>query len=113
MEKKKDVGSQMRFSDHELKLVQATFKDNIDLLKLMRKVFLPELDPKAPLSQNIDLWMTLDLNGDPEQVLINIKARNLLITHIEQRLMELQGLSHITIETEEEKAIREKKDSTK
>lgn len=104
----------MRFSDHELKLVQATFKDNDELLKLMRKVFLPELDPKAPLSQNIDLWMTANLdNMDPEQIAIEVKARNKLIIHIEQRLLELQGLSNMKVETAEEAEKRAKLDSTK
>lgn len=114
MDKKKEPGSQMRFSDHELKLVQATFKDNDELLKLMRKVFLPELDPKAPLSQNIDLWMTANLdNMDPEQIAIEVKARNKLIIHIEQRLLELQGLSNMKVETAEEAEKRAKLDSTK
>lgn len=104
----------MRFSDRELKLVQATFKDNEELLKLLRKVFLPVIDPAAPLGQVIDLWMTANYDQlDPEQIAIEVKARQKLILHIEQRLLELQGLSNMKLETEEEKAIREKKDSSK
>ena len=114
MEKKKEPGSQMRFSDHELKLVQAAFKDNEELLKLLRKVFLPEIDPKAPLSQVIDLWMTANYDTlDPEQIAIEVKARQKLILHIEQRLMELQALSNMKVETAEEAAARTKQDSSK
>lgn len=113
MDKKKEPGSQMRFSENELALLRGAFYENDELIKTLRKLFLPELDPKAPLGQNIDLWMTLDLNGDPEQVILNIKARNLLIAHLEQRLMELKTLANLVEETQEQRGIRAQKDSAK
>jgi len=42
---------QMRFTESELDLIRRTFKGNEALLKLLRKVFLPEIDPDAPLGQ--------------------------------------------------------------
>lgn len=88
-DKKKQV---MRFSEEELELMKATFADNDNLIKAMRKMFLqmplnavdlsvltgrfkdkelnrvvrkeflPELNADVPLGQQIDFWMTVPLN---------------------------------------------------
>lgn len=89
-------GQQMRFSKEELALIKSAFKGNTDLLKLMRKVFLPELDPTAPLGQIIDLWMTVPVKEmTAEQAQVNILARNSLIMHVEQQLLQLQALAEM------------------
>src|SRR5690348_14705345 len=107
-------GRQMRFTEGELSLIRSTFKGNTDLLKLMRKVFLPELDPKAPFGQMIDLWMTVPLKQlSPEQAAIQLIARNELINHLDQMLMQLQALAEMKEETPEEATERRKKDSSK
>jgi len=109
-----DKGQQMRFTDEELGLIKTTFKGNEKLLKLLRKVFLPEYDPNAPLGQVIDLWMTLDLGQlTPQEQAVRIYARNSLISHIETRLIELNVLADKKEETPAEKAERERKDSVK
>ena len=109
-----EKGQQMRFTDSELDLIRRTFKGNETLLKLLRKVFLPEIDPDAPLGQIIDLWMTVPVNQlPPDQAIVNLLARNQLIMHIEQQLMQLQKLAEMSEETEEEKRERIKKDSVK
>ena len=109
-----DKGQQMRFSDEELSLIKTTFKGNEKLLKLLRKVFLPEYDPQAPLGQTIDLWMTLDLGSlTPEEQRVRIHARNSLIMHIESRLIELNTLADRKEETQAEKKERMEKDSLK
>ena len=97
------TGQQMRISDEELALIKGMYADNEGALKLLRKIFLPELEPDMPLGQNIDLWMTLDLaDQSPEQAIINLKARNLLIQHVEQRLMQLKTLAGGKTETVEQ-----------
>lgn len=107
-------GSQMRFSDEEVQLMKNTFAGNEDLLKLIRKVFLPEVDPKAPLGQVIDLWMTVKIEEmTPEQALINIKARNSLISHVDMCLMQLGILAGQKDETVEETKARIAKNSAK
>lgn len=104
----------MRYSDEELTLIKKTFKGNEMLLKLLRKVFLPEYDPNAPIGQVIDLWMTLDLGGlSPEQSQVRLWARNSLITHIEHMLNELNILAEKKEETPAEVAARIEKDSVK
>lgn len=106
-------GRQMRFTEQELSLIKNTFKDNEELLKLMRKVFLPEIDPKAPLGQMIDLWFSLPIKElTPEQAQINILARNSLIMHLDQQLIQLGVLANQG-ETMEEVAKRIKKNSAK
>ena len=84
----------MRFSEEELGVIKGVFKNNPKLLKLLRKVFLPEYDPNAPLGQTVDLWMTVDIRGlTPDQALIRLLARNELITHVEQQLLQLNILA--------------------
>jgi len=61
-------GRQMMYTEDELTLIKATFKNNEKLLKLMRKVFLPEYDPNAPLGQVIDLWLSLPVNAHRKPV---------------------------------------------
>lgn len=107
-------GNGMRITDDELKVIKATFGGNEPLLKILRKIFLPEIDASAPIGQTIDLWMTVAIeNMTPEQALINIKARNILITHIEQQLMQIKLLSEVKEETIEQLEERLSKDSTK
>ncbi len=107
-------GQQMRITPSERALISNTFKSQDELLRVMRKIFLPELDPKAPLGQIIDLWMTIKQEGlSPEEKLINIQARNQLIMHIEQCLMQLQLIAETEDETPEQALERLKKDSAK
>lgn len=89
-----ETGQQMRYTEEEINLIKSTFKDNEKLLKLLRKTFLPEYDPQAPLGQTVDLWMTVPPSElTPEYAYVNWKARNNLIAHVEQQLMQLDFLS--------------------
>lgn len=103
----------MRFTDDELHLIKSTFGGNEALLKVLRKVFLPEYDPTAPLGQVIDLWLNLDLEGKSEvDREIRIRARNEMIMHTEQMILQLKLLSERE-ETVEEALNRKRKDSAK
>lgn len=106
----------MRFTDEELSLLKNTFKDNEKLLKLLRKVFLPEYDPEAPLGQTVDrLWMGLDMLAQMSPhdrelaILVHLKLNN----HVERQLIQLDALAKQEAESEEAKAKRIKKDSAK
>lgn len=104
----------MRFTPEELALLKGAFADNDALLMVLRKVFLPELDPVAPIGQLIDLWMTVDVRTmNPEQAQVLILARQQLIGHLEQQLMQIQILANQKEETADEAAARQQKDSTK
>lgn len=112
--KRPEAGQQMRITDAELGLIKATFAENDLLLKLLRKIFLPELDPNTPIGQNLDLWMTLSVeNLTPEDALINIKARNTVIQHVEMCLQQLRILAGRKDETPEQTKDRLRQDSSK
>ncbi|KKQ75521.1 MAG: hypothetical protein US97_C0039G0010 [Microgenomates group bacterium GW2011_GWF1_38_5] len=103
----------MRITPEEKTVIEQTFGNNTKLLKLMRKIFLPEYDPSAPVGQVVDLWTIKDISSmTPEEVKVYFMTRRDLILHIESQLMQLQALSQKT-ETVEEALKRQKKDSTK
>jgi hypothetical protein len=105
---------EMRISENEIKLIKSTFKDNEGLLKLLRKIFLPEITSDAPLGQNIDLWMTIPVNQMTEQqALSNLLARNQLIQHVESQLLQLKILAETDAKSLEEAREALKKDSNK
>jgi hypothetical protein len=69
-----------------------TLKNSEDILKVLRKTFLPTIDGDAPFNQVVDLWMTIDLKDkDPKEALTMITAREKLITYLEQQLKVLEG----------------------
>ncbi len=106
------AAQEMRITEKERELLRATFGDNLPLLKLLRKVFLPEIMPEAPLGQNIDLWMSVRIDEmSPEQALINLKARNILIQHIETQLQALNALSQPEPTEDEVKEINKRNSS--
>lgn len=99
------VKQEMRITEKDKALLKATYAGNDALIKLLRKIFLPEIQADAPLGQNIDLWMTIPVdNMSPEQALINLKARNTVIGHIELQLQVLQALANGEELTPEAKA---------
>ena len=105
----------MRFSDEELKLLNDTFSTRQDLLILLRKFFLqgnldevekesvklfgtfnllpiikktylPELDLDTPLGQLLDFWLLVDTKGrNLDDLQVELYARHALITYINQR----------------------------
>ena len=106
----------MRFTDAELGQLKAMFggDDKLGNIKLLRKLFLPNYDADAPLQQNIDLWMTINLSDlTPEEALIRMYARNEVISHLEQRLNQIAILANMEMETPQEREDRLAKDSTK
>lgn len=94
---------QSRITDEDLAVIKGLFADNESALKLMRKIFLPEIDVTAPLGQVVDMWMPVEIDDvTPEQALVNIKARKTLIVHIETCLMQLRNMAGTKDETVEQ-----------
>lgn len=105
---------EMRISDTDLSMIKNTFAGKDELLKVIRKIFLPEITADAPIGQSLDLWMTLKVEDmSPEDALINIKARNTVIQHVEMCLNQLKVLAGMKEESVEETKKRLKKDSNK
>lgn len=104
----------MRITEAEMEVIRSTFRGNETLLKLLRKIFLPEIDPAAPIGQIIDLWMTMDVkNLLPEQAMVRLIARNELITHVEQQLLQLKVLSEQEVPSKVAVAATRSKNSSK
>jgi len=107
-------GQEMRITDADLSMLKNTFADNDELLKLLRKIFLPEITASAPIGQNLDLWMTLKLEDmSPEQAMVKILARNTVISHIESCLGQIKILAGQKTETVEQTKANLKKNSNK
>jgi hypothetical protein len=102
----------MRITPEEIELIKSTFRGNEKLLKLLRKIFLPEISVDAPLGDQIDLWMTIPVEGTDRDK-INIIARKQLIQHLEQSLVQLKVLAETEAKTLEEIREKVKKDSNK
>jgi hypothetical protein len=110
----KNNQQEFRITDKDFYLIKSTFAENDELLKTLRKIFLPELDANAPVGQQIDLWMNAEVdNMSAEDALINIKARNLFIKHLEGCLVQLKVLAGKKDETIEATKDRLKRDSSK
>jgi len=110
-----------RFTKDEIALVKLTFKNNLKLLRAIRKVFLqielteeedimirktikgdvhailsklflPQIDGDAPIKEVLDLMMTIDLvSRIPEDAKWHMRARKKLIRYLEQSLYLLEG----------------------
>ena len=107
-------GQQRRITDSELAIIKGLFADNEEALIVMRKVFLPEYDPNAPLNQVVDLWLTVDFEGkSSEEKIILIEARNQIIKHIEACLNQLKFLAGKKDESVEATKERLSKNSNK
>lgn len=105
----------MRFSEQELLTLKQMFggENNESRIKLLRKVFLPEYDPNAPLQQNIDLWMTVPIKDlSMEEAYVRLIARNEVITHVEAMLTQINLLANREELTEEQLKERIRKNST-
>jgi hypothetical protein len=120
----KNEKQKMRFTDPELSLMKGLFAGNDELLYLIRKVmlqfslteaeevtlrgamtdkahtlvcklFLPELDPEAPLFQLTDMYIGLqgDLKAGVDQSLPYILVKELEIGYIAQQLRALKDPS--------------------
>lgn len=113
----------MRYNDKELGLMKSLFAENEDALialrkkmwgekmttteknltkyneeslALLKKTFVPELDPNAPINQVIDRWVVANF-GDkkPEEARIIFKATKIVIDYLTARL---EGKETVTLE---------------
>lgn len=87
----------MRITPEEIALIKSAFKGNIRLLQVLRKVFLPEIDPYAPLGQQVDLWLSLTEIKQlaPDVAYQYIMIRNGIIGHVENQLIQLNVLAEM------------------
>jgi len=110
-----------RYSDDELSIIKGAFAEQDDLIKalrkhflqlpltavdlsllslikkpeilrLVRKTFLPEIDGTAPMHQIVDLWQVLPLQEKIAEIAVPlVKSRVIMVTYLEQQLKLLEG----------------------
>ena len=76
------------FLQGELNQREQLFLNNLtdDVIKLLRKCLLPEIDPNAPLHLMTDLWVSIDTVGKlPEDSCLDMKARKIVIDYLEDQ----------------------------
>ena len=103
-----------RFTKPEIDQIIRAFKNNDDLLKVLRKVLLPDASWTSSLGQLVGpyLQITVD-NRSAEDIALDVKAFNKVWGHIEFRLQELKSLAQAKLESPQEKSLRERQNSTK
>ena len=114
VEQKKQYHQIMRYSDPELEFLNNTFAERIDLLilirkfllqgeltdqeknlfvafspeliRILKKAYLPDIDLTTPIGQLVDLWSNIDTkNKDIEGAWLEMAARKILIDYIQER----------------------------
>lgn len=114
MDKQKTIG---RYTEEDIQLIKGVFKGNDKLLRLVRKVFIPELTPEnveiVAIGGLIDIYGSISPDRAPEDVVTDVKARNLLLAHLNTQMISLQSIANAQDETMEELEARLKKNSTK
>lgn len=109
-----DKGQTNRFTKDEMDIIKNVFKDENNLfavrdvlfgfsvenfsftestLVVLRKVFLPELNPDAPLGQQADMYFSLNIKEIPmpEIAELHIAARDIATEYLNAKLSVLGG----------------------
>lgn len=82
---------QMPLEIHEQHLLTKAFTEIPANAALLRKAYLPTLDPEAPVNQLVDLWMTVQIaDKSPEAAYPHLMARELLISYLDQQLKAIE-----------------------
>lgn len=104
-----------RISDEEIVVLKALFKDKEGAVEAIRKIFFPELSEENPILSNHDMWShNFSLDGmSPEQMVIAVRARQMLIDHVEKALMVIKLIVSGDETSMEEIAQKAAKDSAK
>lgn len=120
MEENKPKKQTMRYSDAELDLIKSTFADNDiliraiqkvflqlplnavematlqtnmkgEMLKILRKTFIPKLEDDVPVKEVWDLWLGMDLkNKMVEDVVLMVKSNKIFLDYFEQQMKILE-----------------------
>lgn len=101
------------YSEEERALIRGVFKDNHELLKVLRKTMIPKVDENTPGSL-IDVYSSIPfarLSAEDAKILGT--ARNMLMDHLNIAINSLWSLANQEPKTKEEIEEARKKDSTK
>lgn len=91
-----NVFLQLPLSDSDKSILTATFKGKTELLGLMRKKLIAELDPNTPLGLNSDIWKEVKTdNVMPEFVLLDVQSKALVLELLEEGLKKLADVEYV------------------
>ena len=63
-----------------------------DIITLLRKSLIPEIDPEAPFNQVIDLWVSIDTKEKlAEDAYLDMRARDIVIKYLEEMFNLITG----------------------
>lgn len=83
---------QLKLDKFETTLIDNSITKKPNVVDVIAKCFLPEIDPETPIQQVIDLWMTIDMKDkDVDEAYPHIVARSLLIQYLKEQLDVLRG----------------------
>jgi hypothetical protein len=104
-----------RMTPQDITVLKAMFEEREGAVEVIRKIFFPELTADNPIFANKDMWSnSLSLDGlSPEQAVIEIKAHQKLINHVEGCLSIVKQLIGEKNETAEQVLERLQKNSSK
>lgn len=104
---------EMRITPADKQAIKSLFFDNDPGLKVLRKIFLPVVDPNAPIGQVVDLWNVKEIDDmDPIDCKIYFMARSQLIKHVESCILQLSIIAKKEGKTQEQKVEDRKKNSS-
>ncbi len=108
------ANKETRLTDQDYALIKSMFADNDANLKVLRKIFFPELSADNPVGMNFDLWTQTNFDGmSAEEMVIAVQARKMLVMHVEACLQMLKTIAGSKEETPEQTKNRLMKDSAK
>lgn len=85
---------QVKLSASEQKLLKPVFSSQ-PVLDIVRKIFLPEIWFEAPIGQQVDLWMTIEIKDKSiDELAAHIEARKGIIEFLVAGLYRLQNFSN-------------------
>jgi len=103
-----------RITVDDIAALKAMFEDNAAGAKAVRKIFYPELTSDDPLQMNEDMMTKLLLDGmSTDQMVVEVRAHQKLVKHIEGCLSVIKHLVGEKTETAEQVLARLTKDSAK
>ena len=83
---------QMPLDPIDQSIVKDIIMKQCDLQEVIRKAFLPTLDPNAPPHQLVDLWATLEIKDKAIEIAYPlILARQKLVNYLEQQLLAIEN----------------------
>lgn len=86
---------QLTLSPTDKDILASTFKGKTELLALMRKKLIPNLDPNTHYQLNTDIWTEVKFDGIlPELVILDIRAKDIVLKLLEEGVKRLENPEH-------------------